>query len=47
MIEIEVQEKSSDSNVDKDSKIPRQENAHVESLILNGKAMFILYLLNM
>ena len=43
MIEVKVQEKTSDSNVTNDSKIPRQDNGNVEPFKLNGKATFILY----
>ena len=42
MIERKVQEENTDSIVDNDSKIPRQENDNMEPLTLNGKATFIL-----
>ena len=42
MIERKVQEENTDSIVDNDSKIPRQENENMEPLPLNGKAAFIL-----
>ena len=41
MIERKVQEENTDSIVDNDSKIPRQDNGNVEPFTLNGKATFI------
>ena len=41
MIERKVQEENTDSIVDNDSKIPRQENDNMEPLTLNGKTTFI------